>query len=215
MVLVDCPECGRCVSDRAVSCPQCGFPVSSHVDQGGSTPSGTAAEDPTTDAVRESRSTREQPESTVEDRKIGHAEPTSDESSATVACHYCERQTEWINSEGAPFCSTCGRTKEAANRDTGSESAREEEDDRTLAWTAGGGAAGFVLGLVLLWGFFLLTVELIGLNPDFIGFGYLTPFLTAAFFGRGMYVASKLPEADSFWRSFSAVMGVFGAKDEE
>lgn len=27
MALIDCPECGRNISDRAIDCPQCGFPV--------------------------------------------------------------------------------------------------------------------------------------------------------------------------------------------
>lgn len=27
MSLVDCPECGRKVSDKAVSCPNCGAPI--------------------------------------------------------------------------------------------------------------------------------------------------------------------------------------------
>jgi hypothetical protein len=29
MALIDCPECGRQVSDRAPSCPHCGFPIAS------------------------------------------------------------------------------------------------------------------------------------------------------------------------------------------
>lgn len=31
MALIQCPECAREVSDRAVSCPQCGFPVAKEV----------------------------------------------------------------------------------------------------------------------------------------------------------------------------------------
>ncbi len=27
MALIDCPECGRQVSDRASACPQCGYPI--------------------------------------------------------------------------------------------------------------------------------------------------------------------------------------------
>jgi hypothetical protein len=30
-MLLDCPECGHRVSDRAVACPSCGFPVAEHV----------------------------------------------------------------------------------------------------------------------------------------------------------------------------------------
>ena len=30
MALIKCPECGREVSDKAVSCPQCGFPIASY-----------------------------------------------------------------------------------------------------------------------------------------------------------------------------------------
>lgn len=30
-MLIDCPECGRRVSDRAAACPDCGFPVREHV----------------------------------------------------------------------------------------------------------------------------------------------------------------------------------------
>lgn len=29
MALIKCPECGREVSDKAVSCPQCGYPIAS------------------------------------------------------------------------------------------------------------------------------------------------------------------------------------------
>ena len=27
MALIKCPECGRDVSDRAISCPNCGYPI--------------------------------------------------------------------------------------------------------------------------------------------------------------------------------------------
>lgn len=30
-MLIDCPDCRRSVSDRAVACPQCGFPIAEHV----------------------------------------------------------------------------------------------------------------------------------------------------------------------------------------
>jgi hypothetical protein len=30
-MLLDCPECGHGVSERAVACPSCGFPVAEHV----------------------------------------------------------------------------------------------------------------------------------------------------------------------------------------
>ena len=30
MALIKCPECGREISDRAVSCPHCGFPISAN-----------------------------------------------------------------------------------------------------------------------------------------------------------------------------------------
>lgn len=30
-MLLDCPECGHRVSDRAAACPQCGFPVAAEV----------------------------------------------------------------------------------------------------------------------------------------------------------------------------------------
>lgn len=29
MALIQCPECGRPVSDKAVACPDCGYPISS------------------------------------------------------------------------------------------------------------------------------------------------------------------------------------------
>ena len=28
MALIKCPECGKEISDKAVSCPHCGFPIS-------------------------------------------------------------------------------------------------------------------------------------------------------------------------------------------
>lgn len=31
MALVDCPECNRNVSDKAVSCPNCGYPISTSI----------------------------------------------------------------------------------------------------------------------------------------------------------------------------------------
>ena len=33
MALIKCPECGRQISDKAVSCPQCGYPVTSSTAQ--------------------------------------------------------------------------------------------------------------------------------------------------------------------------------------
>ena len=27
MALINCPECGNKISDKALSCPQCGFPI--------------------------------------------------------------------------------------------------------------------------------------------------------------------------------------------
>ena len=32
MALLYCPECGRQISDQALTCPQCGYPVSEHRD---------------------------------------------------------------------------------------------------------------------------------------------------------------------------------------
>lgn len=34
MALIQCPECSREVSDRAVACPDCGFPIAAEFDQG-------------------------------------------------------------------------------------------------------------------------------------------------------------------------------------
>lgn len=34
MALIKCPECGRDVSDRAVSCPVCGYPIASEKNKG-------------------------------------------------------------------------------------------------------------------------------------------------------------------------------------
>lgn len=31
MALIRCPECGRQVSNRAISCPNCGYPISKEV----------------------------------------------------------------------------------------------------------------------------------------------------------------------------------------
>ncbi len=33
LMLVECPECGRRVSDRAASCPQCGFPIAAELSK--------------------------------------------------------------------------------------------------------------------------------------------------------------------------------------
>ena len=32
MALIDCPECGKQISDKAVSCPHCGNPISSVIE---------------------------------------------------------------------------------------------------------------------------------------------------------------------------------------
>ena len=36
MALINCPECGAQVSDKAVSCPKCGHPVNAASDYGNS-----------------------------------------------------------------------------------------------------------------------------------------------------------------------------------
>ena len=33
MALIECPECGQSVSDRAVACPNCGYPVSAMIEK--------------------------------------------------------------------------------------------------------------------------------------------------------------------------------------
>lgn len=33
MALIECPECGKRVSDKAVACPECGFPISQYVEE--------------------------------------------------------------------------------------------------------------------------------------------------------------------------------------
>ena len=30
MAMIECPECGRMVSDEATTCPECGYPVGGH-----------------------------------------------------------------------------------------------------------------------------------------------------------------------------------------
>lgn len=32
MALINCPECGREISEKAISCPGCGFPISNHLE---------------------------------------------------------------------------------------------------------------------------------------------------------------------------------------
>ncbi len=34
MAMINCPECGKMVSDKAVSCPNCGFPIAENVTSG-------------------------------------------------------------------------------------------------------------------------------------------------------------------------------------
>ena len=34
MAIIKCPECGKDVSDKAVSCPACGYPIASKIPNG-------------------------------------------------------------------------------------------------------------------------------------------------------------------------------------
>lgn len=44
MALMECPECGRSISDQATSCPQCGYPVARSAAPGSAPAAGLADE---------------------------------------------------------------------------------------------------------------------------------------------------------------------------